>query len=206
MELVNKVCNTASEWCDHVNTLLDNWQIKSSIALFFSFFFGDIYAPVMIVIGAVLVDLFSKWNAIAYLARQKYAPNSKWPLIGFIAAIRYDMIDDEPMRTKFWPKCKRYFFMMMGAGVLLKVFKAFNAQNFNEIAYAIMIYIFLIEVKSIGRNLKEARNPLHRLFTWVVDMYYRRKGGYNVIPTIPSGPFFDQEKDLPVPPDKEPRL
>jgi hypothetical protein len=156
---------------------LENWQIKTVLGLFFGFFFSDIWQPSLFIAAVVLFDLWAKLNALCYQARREYAPNSKWPFVGFIAAWTHDVFDDEPMRKKFFPKVGYYFVMMLLAGGLLKLFKSVEAYMFNEIAYALLIYIVMTEMKSIARNLKASRNPLYRVFAFVVNKYYEKKAG-----------------------------
>jgi hypothetical protein len=187
--MFTKLCMSFSDWCDAFKQFSDNITINTLPLLIIaglSFCFKDIYTPVMIVIFVVLFDLLAKINAISYQARQEFIPENKWVLMGFIAAWKHDKFDSEPMLNKFWPKCKKYFWMMLAAGLLLKFFRSIEAYGFSEIAYSILLYIVLIEIKSIGRNLKAANNSLYHLFEWIVKMYYDRKGGTRPIDNIPE--------------------
>lgn len=161
---------------DSFHNILEYWHVKAVVSMIFVYIFGDIMALLWFVILFVFVDLAAKWNAIAYQAREKYANGQGGFMRGIYLAWHHDMLDPDQMRQKFVPKCAWYLFLMILAALAMKGLKEIECYDLLELPKSVFLYIVLTELKSISKNLKDAKSPLYGLVSKLLYMYYDRKG------------------------------
>lgn len=176
MELWNKACSIASNWCNAINSLAEYWHIKAFIGIVVSYCYGDIKALIAAVFILTFIDLFVKVNSISYQARKQFGNGRNWFGLGLGLAWQHGMFSAQPMRDKFVPKLGLYLFLLACSGVALNAFKSWGLQDLYIIPQSIVVWIVITELNSIAGHLKDAESPLYGLVSGILQMYYARKG------------------------------